>query len=275
MRIFIFYILIIDCFIINAQSDSTKTSTYYSTSGNFEGPSIIHKNQMKATIALKSDFKGINDALISCYYSPFKNVEAGIAYNYFNNLIVGSLKCDVFSLLHYKSNSFCLSAYGNIAYTANHTSADNLYGGVIKNFNTNELHRLNYFSQLLFGIKFGQKFFIRLMPGFYYRNFIKEAYNPDNNTQNTNALFCFSGALVYKINQHFTLSADCNFNVSNYYINNTQYNNAFSFAASYFKSKSNYTLSVSNNSSLMPNNFIPQFNNGVYLVFLYSRFIQF
>ena len=67
-----------------------------------------------------------------------------------------------------------------------HALPATLYGNIIKDFETNELHRFNYFNQLIIASKLNDWLSLELLPGYMHRNYIQERYNSNNNAPDEN-----------------------------------------------------------------------------------------
>ena len=201
-------------------------------------------------------------------YGLLNNLTVGIGRSRYRETVDGSMK---WRFLTQKENfkiPVSVAFFGDIAYTT--MTSQQLYTGVLKDFPTNEAHRLSYFAQLLIACKISSRLSLQVMPSFLHRNYIKQNFDSKNEIEDDNNLVSlgFSGRL--KITKRTCLVADYFYNFSPFYQNNpfakqpktgTQ---AFTPLALGFEIETGghvFSLFFTNASALIENNFLPYTND--------------
>lgn len=231
---------------------------------NVQSAAVLKKNNFEAFTGLilgknnsadaifKSNF--ISDINVDLAYGWLNKLTIGATIDNVNNLTNGYVKWRIFN--HIKQLPVSMSFYGNMGYTFKNTQK--LYAGIIKDFSTNEAHRLNYCSQLIICGVVKKKFLIQIMPCYIYRNFIKENYNLNNLSEDANGFFSVGFAGKIKLSHHLWFAANYFYNLPKFYKNNNLLFNPVTVGLEYNKHKNNIGFFISNSSSLAINNFITQ-----------------
>lgn len=107
--------------------------------------------------------------------------------------------------------------YGSMGYTS--MTTDNLYAGTIRP-KTNEVHRVQYASQLLIARKFNSILSLQLMPIYVHRNFIKQQVNVMNGKEDQNAMFSLGVGGRLKVSKRMAIVVDYFYNFSEFQTGN-------------------------------------------------------
>src|SRR6185503_19457513 len=118
---------------------------------------------------------------------------------------------------------------GDLGYTFAHTNEAPLYAGVNKNFETNELHRLNYISQLIIASKVSKSISLEILPTYVHRNFIAQRINTNNDAEDVNGFMSLGIGGRIKMTKRVCLIGDYFYNFSPFYQNNDKATMPLSF----------------------------------------------
>ena len=134
-------------------------------------------------------FDNVTDIRFSFDYGITDNLTVGVGRSKMNKLLDGSLKWRFLQQTTDFSVPVSVAFFTSMGYTYAHTDDPALYGGVITDFPTNELHRFNFFHQLIIASKINDWLSLELLPSYMYRNFIKQNLNINNNSYDVNGFF--------------------------------------------------------------------------------------
>lgn len=200
-------------------------------------------------------FDAATDIRTSFDYGLTENITLGIGRSKLNKLVDGSIK---WRFLQQKENfkvPFSMAFFGDIGYT--HAPTSDIYAGVVKDFNTNEAHRLNYVAQLIIASKINERLSIEVLPGYIHRNFIKEAVNTNNGAAAQNGFASIGIGARLKLTKRVCLISDYFYNANPFYANNPVAKNPLSFGVELETGGHVFSLFFTNASGLIENNFIP------------------
>ncbi|MGZ4091148.1 MAG: DUF5777 family beta-barrel protein, partial [Bacteroidia bacterium] len=129
-------------------------------------------NPINETFQSYFGFDNASDIRTSFDYGVTDNITVGIGRSKMNKMLDGSVKWRFLQQTTSFSIPVSMALFADVGYTHAHTSE--IYAGVVKDFPTNEAHRLNYFTELIIASKINDWLSLELLPAYVYRNFIKE-----------------------------------------------------------------------------------------------------
>ncbi len=151
-------------------------------------------------------------------YGILNNLTVGIGRSRFREMVDASVKWRFLTQKQNFSIPVSVAFFGDVGYTT--MISKQLYTGILKDFPTNEAHRLNYFAQLLIACKLSSKLSLQLMPSFLHRNYIKQSFDPKNELEDNNDIVSLGFCGRLKITKRTCLVADYYYNFSKFYQNN-------------------------------------------------------
>ncbi len=200
-------------------------------------------------------FDNVTDIRFSFDYGLTDDITIGIGRSKMNHIIDGSLKWKILKQTANFSMPISLAFFSSTGYT--HDPPSTFYNGVIKDFPTNELHRFNYFNQLIIASKINNWLSLELLPSYMYRNFIRESINPANKAADVNGFFSIGFGGRIKLNKRTSIIGDYFYNVSPYYQNNKNIFNPLALGIEIETGGHVFSLVFTNAGGLIENNFIP------------------
>lgn len=200
-------------------------------------------------------FDMVTDIRFSLEYGVTDNLTIGIGRSKMNHLIDGNIKWKFLEQTADFKIPVTMAFYSSTAYS--HDPMTTIYNGVVKDFETNELHRFNFCNQLLIASKINSWLSLELIPTYMHRNFIKANVNPNNNAQDVNGFFSLGVGGRVKLNKRTSIVADYFFNFSDYYQNNPNVFNPLSIGIEMETGGHVFTFLFTNALGLIENNFIP------------------
>jgi hypothetical protein len=192
---------------------------------------------------------------VSFDYGILDNLTVGIGRSKFNRLVDGNLKWKILSQTSDFSIPVSVAFFESVGYT--HMPTSLLYGGITKDFPTNELHRVNYFSQLIIASKLTEWLSLEVLPGYMYRNYIRESVNANNNAQDQNGYFTLGFGGRIKVTKRLSIIGDYYYNFAKYYQNNSLAHQPLSLGIEMETGGHVFSLFYTNAGALVENNFIP------------------
>lgn len=198
-----------------------------------------------------------SDIRNSLDYGITDNLTVGIGRSRMNELVDGSFKWKFLTQTTNFSIPVSVALFGNIGYTTMRTSA--LYNGVVKDFPTNEAHRVSYVGQVIIASKISNWLSLQITPTYSHRNFIKQAImvRDGKNIEDQNDLFLLGVGGRLKLTKRFCLIADYFFNFAPYYQNNPLVSNPLAIGVEIETGGHIFNLMFTNASGLVENNFLP------------------
>lgn len=212
-------------------------------------------NPINETFQSFLGFDNVSDIRMSFDYGVTDNLTVGIGRSKLNKLIDGNLKWKILQQTNNFSMPVSLAFYTSVGYSYAPTAF--IYNGVIKDFKTNELHRINYFTQLIIASKINEWLSLEILPGYMHRNFIKENINSNNNAADVNGFFNMGIGGRVKLTKRLSVIADYFYNMAPFYQNNDKLFNPLSLGIEIETGGHVFSLFYTNASGLTENNFIP------------------
>jgi hypothetical protein len=212
-------------------------------------------NPINQTFQTYLGFDNASDIRTSFDYGITDNITVGIGRSRMNKLADASVKWRVLQQTTNFSIPVSVALFGDVGYT--HAPTSEIYSGIVKDFSTNELHRFNYFSQIIIASKLNDWISVELLPSYMHRNFIKESTNPNNDSKDQNGFFSVGFGARIKMTKRVSLIGDYFYNVNSYYMNNPMAKNPLSFGVELETGGHVFSLFFTNASGLVDNNFIP------------------
>ena len=188
-------------------------------------------------------------------YGLTEDITLGIGRNKMNHLIDGTIKWKILKQTSNFKMPISLAFFSSTGYT--HDLPSTIYAGVIKDFPTNELHRFNFFNQLIIASKINNWISLEVLPSYMHRNFIKESLNTNNGSYDVNGFFSLGFGGRIKLNKRLSFIGDYFYNFSPYYQNNTKAVNPLALGFEIETGGHVFSLFVTNAGGLIENNFIP------------------
>jgi len=212
-------------------------------------------NAINNTFQTFFGFGEVSDVRFSLDYGITDNITVGIGRNSANRLLDGSFKWKIL-----KQNTgnmpISLAFFSSLGYTHDHTA--NIYSGVVKDFETSELHRFNYFNQIIIASKINEWLSLEILPSYMHRNFIKESYNPNNGAADQNGFFTIGFGGRIKMTKRVSFIGDFYYNTAKYYINNNKVYNPLALGFEIETGGHVFSLFFTNANYLVENNYIPE-----------------
>lgn len=212
-------------------------------------------NPINETFQTYFGFDNANDIRTSFDYGLTDNITVGIGRSRMNKMLDGSVKWRFLQQTTNFSIPVSMALFGDVGYT--HMRTSELYNGVVKDFSTSELHRLNYFTELIIASKINDWLSLELMPAYVYRNFIKENINANNKAADENGFVTVGFGGRIKLTKRCSFIGDYYFNTSKFYNNNPDAKNPLSLGFELETGGHVFSLFFTNAAGLIDNNFIP------------------
>ncbi|MBL7912608.1 MAG: hypothetical protein JNJ41_16220 [Bacteroidia bacterium] len=199
-------------------------------------------------------FEGASDIRFSFDYGLTDDITIGIGRSRMNHIVDGSIKWTFMRQTANFSKPVSISFFSSTGYT--HDLPSTIYSGIVKDFETNEMHRLNYFNQIIIASKINSWLSLELLPSYMHRNFIKERVNK-NGEADVNGFFSIGFGGRIKLNKRVSFIGDYFYNVSPFYANNDKAFNPLSLGFEIETGGHVFSLFFTNAAGLIENNFIP------------------
>lgn len=200
-------------------------------------------------------FDQISDIRFSFDYGITDKLCLGIGRSKMNKLFDGNLKWRILEQTSDFSMPISLAFFESVGYSFAPTNE--LYAGIVKDFETKESHRFSYCTQLIIASKINSWLSLELLPSYMYRNFIKENYNSDNGEPDVNGFFSLGFGGRVKLTKRFSLIGDFFYNFQPYYQGNPNVSLPLALGFEVETGGHVFSLIFSNASGLIENNFIP------------------
>lgn len=200
-------------------------------------------------------FDNASDIRWSFDYGITDNLTIGIGRSRMRETYDGSIKWRLLTQTEDFHIPLSIAVFADAGYTS--MKPEQMYAGVVKDFETNDMHRFSYFSQLIIASKVSKWLSIEVLPSYLHRNFIKQSINAENQAEDTNGLFsCGFGARI-KVSKRMCLIGDYFYNFSPYYQNNPSAFNPLALGFELETGGHVFSMFFTNSSGLIENNFIP------------------
>ncbi|MBK9282881.1 MAG: hypothetical protein IPM51_01025 [Sphingobacteriaceae bacterium] len=216
-------------------------------------------NPINETFQNGIGFDAASDIRTSLDYGITENITVGIGRSKMRKMADASVKWRVLQQTSNFKIPVSIAIFADMGYTHARTDEPSMYGGIILDpgFTTNELHRFNYFSQVIIASKLSDWISVELLPSYVHRNFIKESRNPDNNAMDVNSFFTVGIGGRVKVTKRMCIIADYYYNTSAYYQNNPTVINPLAFGFELETGGHVFSLFFTNAAGLIENNFVP------------------
>jgi len=212
-------------------------------------------NPINETFQTFFGFDNATDIRFSLDYGLLDNLTVGIGRSRFNKLVDGSLKWKILQQTSDFSVPISLAYFTTVGYT--HAPTSTMYSGVVKDFETNELHRLNFFHELIIACKFNDYFSLEVLPSVLHRNFIKENVNKNNDAKDANTFFSVGFGGRIKMTKRVSFIGDYYYTFSPFYQNNENFFNPLALGFEIETGGHVFSLFFTNASGLIENNYLP------------------
>lgn len=202
-------------------------------------------------------FDAASDIRNSFDYGITDNLTVGIGRSRMNELVDASAKWKFLSQTTDFKVPVSAALFGSVGYTTMKTAS--LYSGVVKDFPTNEAHRLSYVGQMIIACKISSWLSLQITPTYMHRNFIKQAImvKDGRNIEDQNDLFVLGVGGRLKLTKRFCLIGDYFYNFAPYYQGNPNIFNPLALGFEIETGGHIFSLLFTNASGLVENNFIP------------------
>jgi len=200
-------------------------------------------------------FDNASDIRWSFDYGITDNLTIGIGRSRFRETYDGSIKWRFLQQKEHFKIPVSMTLFLDLGYTSMKTSQ--LYSGVVKDFPTNELHRFNYFSQLIIASKINNWLSIEILPSYLHRNFIMQRINEKNGSEDVNGIFSLGFGGRIKLTKRLCFIGDYFYNFAPFYQNNMSAFNPLALGFEIETGGHVFSLFFTNASALIENSFIP------------------
>ena len=200
-------------------------------------------------------FDNASDIRWSFDYGVTDNLTIGIGRSRFRETYDGSIKWKILSQKEKFKMPVSIALFLDAGYTS--VKSDQLYAGVVKDFETNDAHRFNYFSQLIIASKLSKWLSVEILPSYLHRNFIGQRINTENSTEDVNGFFSLGVGARIKISKRMCLIGDYFYNFAPFYQNNTSVFNPLALGFEMETGGHVFSMFFTNAPALIENSFIP------------------
>jgi hypothetical protein len=200
-------------------------------------------------------FDNATDIRTSFDYGVTEDITLGIGRSKMRKIVDGSIKWRILKQTTKFEMPVSLAVFADVGYS--HSPMGDIYNGIVKDFETNELHRLNYFTQIIIASKVNDWLSMEILPSYMHQNFIKEDVNPNNSAVAENGFLTVGFGARIKVTKRMSLIGDYFYNVSDFYTNNPGAKNPLSFGVEMETGGHVFSLFFTNASGLIENNYIP------------------
>lgn len=212
-------------------------------------------NPINNTFQTFFGFDQVTDIRFSFDYGITDNLCVGIGRSKLNKLFDGTLKWRILEQTSDFRMPISLAFFESVGYSFAPT--DELYAGVVRDFETNEMHRFTYVTQLIVASKLTDWLSLEVLPTYMYRNFIKENINSDNGEADQNGFFSLGIGGRVKLTKRFSLIGDYFYNFSGFYSKNPQVKFPLALGFEIETGGHVFSLIFTNAAGIIENNFIP------------------
>jgi hypothetical protein len=211
-------------------------------------------NALNASAQNFFGFDAASDIRFSFDYGITDHLTVGIGRSRMNRLIDGSVKWRFLEQTQDFHVPVSMALFASTGYSHDHLS--NIYGNVVMDFKKSELHRLNYFTQLIIACKATRWLSIELLPGYLYRNYIVAKTNSSNNAANTNGQFTLGFAGRVKLSKRMSVIGDYFYLAGPYFKNNPQARHPLALGMEMETGGHVFAFFFTNASGLIENNYL-------------------
>ncbi len=242
----------------NAQSIETVKNKHLDFKISHRFGNITDANQKNPINYSGQNFFGFDNASdirFSFDYGLTENITLGIGRSRMKHIIDGNIKWKILQQTSDFRMPISLALFSSTGYS--HDPMKSIYGNIVKDFKSNELHRFNFFNQLIIACKINDMISMELLPSYMYRNYIIESINSKNNAADQNGFFTLGIGGRIKISKRASIVGDYYYNFAKYYQNNSSVFMPLSLGYEVETGGHVFTLLFTNAPGLIENNFIP------------------
>lgn len=212
-------------------------------------------NPINQTFQTFFGFDVVNDIRFSFDYGITDDITVGIGRSRMNKQIDGSVKWKILKQTTDFKMPVSVTFFGDVGY--NHNPMAIIYSGINKNFETNELHRFNYVTQLIIASKLNNAVSLQILPTYVHRNFIQQRFNTENNNaQDVNGYFSLGFGGRFKMTKRMSLIGDYFHNFAAFYQKNDNVKMPLSLGVEMETGGHVFSLFFTNAGGLIENNFL-------------------
>jgi hypothetical protein len=216
------------------------------------------KNPINETFQTFFGFGDVNDVRFSLDYGLTENLTFGIGRSSMNKIIDGYGKWKLLEQTADMKMPVSLALFSSVGYTHARTNEARLYPSeIVRPVKANELHRLNYFTQIIVASKLNEWLSLEVLPSYMHRNYIHEKYNSNTNAPDENSFFSIGIGGRFKLTKRVSFIGDYFYNISDYFKNNPSAYNPLALGFEIETGGHVFSLFFTNASGLIENNFIP------------------
>jgi len=209
-------------------------------------------------------FDAASDIRFSLDYGLTDKISIGIGRSRLNRLVDANLKWKFLEQTKDFHIPVSVALFASTGYSHDHLN--NIYGNVVMDFKKSELHRINYFTQLIIASKINRWLSMELLPGYLYRNYIVAQTNPNNKSDNTNGVFSLGVAGRIKVTKRVSVIGDYFYLAGKFYQNNPSAKHPLALGMELETGGHVFAFFFTNASGLIENNFLvgnsDSWNNG-------------
>jgi hypothetical protein len=202
-------------------------------------------------------FGSVSDVRFSLDYGVTDRLTFGIGRSKINKLLDGYAKLRILEQTTDMSVPVSMAIFSSLGYTHAHMNEAPLYDGVVRPENANELHRFNYFTELIIACKLNDWLSLEILPGYMHRNYIVEKFNSNNDAADQNSFFSLGVGGRLKLTKRMSIIGDYYYNFAPFYSNNTEFFNPLALGVEIETGGHVFSLVFTNASGLIENNYIP------------------
>jgi hypothetical protein len=242
----------------NAQSIETVKNKHLDFKISHRFGNITDANQKNPINYTGQNFLGFDNASdirFSFDYGLTENITLGIGRSRMKHIIDGNIKWKILQQTSDFRMPISLAFFTSTGYS--HDPMKTIYGNIVKDFKSNELHRFSFFNELIIACKVNDKWSLELLPSYMYRNYIIESVNAKNNAADVNGFFTLGVGGRVKISKRSSIVADFYYNFAKYYQNNSSVFMPLSLGYEVETGGHVFTLLFTNAPGLIENNYIP------------------
>jgi hypothetical protein len=223
--------------------------------GNVYDANLV--NPVNETFQTFFGFGNVRDVRFSLDYGILNNLTVGIGRSSMNKLIDGYVKWRLLEQTTDNSMPISLAFFSSMGYTHAHTNEPSMYAGVVRPLTTNELHRFNYFTQIIIASKVNDWLSLEILPSYMHRNYVRDRINSNNDAHDENGFVTMGIGGRIKLTKRMSLIGDYFYNISSFFSNNPEAFNPLALGIEIETGGHVFSLFFTNASGLIENNFIP------------------
>lgn len=214
-----------------------------------------NSNPINETFQTYLGFDLATDIRTSFDYGLTDDITIGIGRSKMNKMADASIKWRILKQTTKFEMPISLAVFGDVGYT--HAPTGDIYNGIVKDFETNELHRVNYFTQVIIASKLTDWLSMELLPSYTHRNFIREDINTSNGAMAESGFFSMGIGGRIKLTKRLSFIGDFFYNTGDFYLDNPDAKNPLALGFEIETGGHVFSLFFTNASGLIENNYVP------------------